>query len=533
MLKTVNPRELRAMFDDGAELALLDAREEAAFGAAHLLYASCVPLSRLEMKVPVMVPRLGARVVWCDGGEGLAERAAERLTGFGWHEVSVLAGGVPAWAQAGYEVFSGVNVISKAFGEVVELVFDTPSLAPQELRAMMDAGEDLVVLDSRPLPEYQARSIPGGVCTPGAELLYRVATMAPSPHTTVVVNCAGRTRSIIGAQSLRNADVPNTVLALRNGTMGWHLAGFPVETGARRRAPDPTPAQQEQALARATAVAERFGVKVIDTAMLATWEAEREQRTLYLLDVRQPEEYEAGHLAGSLCSPGGQLVQETDHTVATLGARIVLVDDTGVRSRMTAAWLQQMGWDAVVLDGALAGELETGPQVTPILGLDDTPLPVLSPEAVDDLRQRGQARVLDLSLSRAFRNGHVPGAVWGVRARLHRALAKLPAGGTVVLVSEDDRLARLAGLDVAALDLRPLAVLEGGMRAWRGARLALDTGTSGMADEADDLWLRPYERDAGQEDAMRDYLSWEVDLVEQLRRDGSARFALPPRQPAS
>ena len=66
---------------------------------------------------------------------------------------------------------------------------------------------------------------------PGAELVLRVRDIAPSPDTTIVVNCAGRTRSIIGAQSLINAGIPNKVVALRNGTMGWHLAGFTCDKG--------------------------------------------------------------------------------------------------------------------------------------------------------------------------------------------------------------------------------------------------------------------------------------------------------------
>ena len=59
---------------------------------------------------------------------------------------------------------------------------------------------------------------------PGAELVLRAGRVAPDPETTIIVNCAGRTRSIIGTQSLINAGVANKVVALRNGTIGWNLA---------------------------------------------------------------------------------------------------------------------------------------------------------------------------------------------------------------------------------------------------------------------------------------------------------------------
>ena len=142
-----------------------------------------------------------------------------------------MKGGLKAWRDAGYEVFTGVNVPSKAFGEVVEHENDTPRIDAADLQKLVDAKTDLVILDSRPMPEFNNMSIPGGIDCPGAELVYRVKDFAPSPKTLVVVNCAGRTRSIIGAQSLINAGLPNKVIALKNGTMGWHLAGLKVARG--------------------------------------------------------------------------------------------------------------------------------------------------------------------------------------------------------------------------------------------------------------------------------------------------------------
>ncbi|HEX7006272.1 MAG TPA: rhodanese-like domain-containing protein, partial [Alphaproteobacteria bacterium] len=230
-IRTVDPATLRAMMVDGDELALLDVREQGVFGRGHLLFASCVPLSRLELMIDTLVPRRSVRVVLCDGGEGLAERAAERLASLGYTDVAVLAGGVEAWRAAGHVLFSGVNVPSKAFGELVERRCNTPRLTAHELAAKLEVGEDLVILDSRPWDEYRRMNIPGGIDAPGAELVYRVHDLAPTPDRLVVVNCAGRTRSIIGAQSLINAGIANRVAALKDGTMGWHLAGLPLEKG--------------------------------------------------------------------------------------------------------------------------------------------------------------------------------------------------------------------------------------------------------------------------------------------------------------
>src|SRR5437868_6364167 len=216
--QVVTPGDLKTMLADGQELAILDLREELIFSKAHLLWARSVPLSRLELLVSGLVPRRETRIVLCDDGDGLVERGAQVLCRFGYADLSCLGGGIAAWTAAGFELFSGVNVPSKAFGEFVEHAAGTPSIAADELEQWMRTGADVVVLDSRPLEEYARMSIPTAINVPGAELVLRVRDIARSPGTTVVVNCAGRTRSIIGAQSLINAGVPNRVVALRNGT---------------------------------------------------------------------------------------------------------------------------------------------------------------------------------------------------------------------------------------------------------------------------------------------------------------------------
>ena len=522
---TISPEDLRARLLGAEELALLDLREQGTFGERHLLYASCLPLSRLELRVGRLVPRRSAPVVLCDGGEGLAERGAGRLAALGYTDVRVLAGGAPAWEAAGHAVFTGINVPSKAFGEFVEHELDTPSVSPEELKAMMDRGERLVVLDSRPMDEFQVMSIPGGICCPGAELVHRVGDAAPDPDTLVVVNCAGRTRSIIGAQSLIDAGIANRVAALRNGTMGWHLAGYELARGRADRPPPRGAAWREESARAAERIAGRFGVEYVDAGTLAAWRSEADRRSLYVFDVRSPEEYREGHLADAVHVAGGQLVQTTDEHVATLGARIALVDDDGVRATLTASWLRRMGWEACVVRGALEAEdLVSGPGPAASAGAA-VPVPaapaLVAPRELECLIEAGRALVLDLADSRTFRRGCLPGAWHAVRADLPERAAALPARPVTVLTSPDGVLAALAAGELEG-DVR---VLAGGTAAWTTDGRALAPGEPDrIAPNVNDVWLRPYDRGAGVEDAMREYLAWETDLVAQLARDGTARF---------
>src|SRR5271168_1701381 len=361
MPKTITAAQLRGRFRSDGEIAIVDAREEGSFHERHLLMASCLPFSRLELLAPGQLPRRSVPIVFCDDGEGLAERAAARLIEGGYTDVSVLAGGVAAWQAAGFPVYSGVHVPSKAFAEVVEHEYGTPWISAEELAERQKRGEPMAIFDSRSYEEYHSNTIPGAISVPGGELVYRFRELVPSQDTFVVVNCGGRTRSIIGAQSLIDAGVPNRVVSLKDGTMAWHLAGLGVVSGATGRAPEVSSEGVAAARQRAEAVARRYGVPVIDRGTLAEWRREADRRTLHVMDVRDPAEYRAGHMPGSAMAPGGQLIQETDSWLGVWGARVVLVDDTGVRARMTASWLKRMGWDAVVLEGGLAGaELERG-----------------------------------------------------------------------------------------------------------------------------------------------------------------------------
>jgi rhodanese-related sulfurtransferase len=525
----ITPVELRGRLHDGGEIAIVDPREEGSFHQRHLLMASCLPLSRLELIAPALLPRRAAPIVVCDadapGGEGLADRAAARLIEGGWSDVSVLAGGVAAWEAAGFPVYSGVHVPSKAFAEVVEHEYGTPWISAEKLAERQKRPDPIVIFDSRSYEEYHSNSIPGAISVPGAELVYRFHQLVPSPDTFVVVNCGGRTRSIIGAQALIDAGVPNRVVSLKDGTMAWHLAGLDVVNGATDRAPEVSAEGVATARQRAEVVARRYGVPTNDRAALALWQREASQRTLYVLDVRDPAEYRAGHLPGSLMAPGGQLVQETDSWLGIWGARVVLVDDTGVRARMTASWLRRMGWDVAVLDRGLEGaRLEQG-----VPAIDTSMFPLAGPEPATITPAELHAQpttVIDLALSRRHREGYIPGAWFAIRARLPFALTKLPAQGELVLTSEDGAIARFAAAEIASDAGRPVRVLAGGTAAWKAAGLPLETGMGPLADEPDDVSLSARDRPADRERFMREYLAWEIDLVNQIAHDTDCRFRL-------
>lgn len=535
-LPLTSPAQVREALLNRQEIVLLDVREEDEFAQAHPLFAAQLSWGRLELEAWRRIPRRDVPIVVYDDaprGPALAESAAQRLLALGYTRVSVLEGGLAGWEAAGGELFRDVNVPSKSFGELVESRRHTPSLAAEEVQGLLDGGADVVVVDVRRFDEYQTMNIPGSTSLPGAELVLRIGSLAPDPTTRVIVNCAGRTRSIIGTQSLVNAGIPNPVAALRNGTIGWVLAGQTLERGADRRYPAVDPALAVIARQRARAVADRAGVGRATLADVARWRGEA-GRTTYTLDVRTPEEYRAGHLPGFAPAPGGQLVQETDFAVPVRGARVVLADRDGVRANMTASWLAQMAWEVYVLDGVPdVAFTETG-EPSPSFPPPPAHLPEhqISVAELRPLLADPGTVVIDLTTHVNYLRGHLPSAWFALRARLDEAVAEITrhraaAGVSVsryVLTCATSRLADYALPELEARVAAPVWVLTGGTQAWQAAGLALETGAGLLASPPIDRYRRPYEGTDNPREAMQAYLDWEFGLVAQLARDGTHGF---------
>lgn len=511
--------------------AVLDVRERAAYERGHIYRATSLPRRLLEWRLPRLVPARGTPVVLCDDDGRLAALARPTLQAMGYGDVRVLAGGIEAWRQAGLPLVQGVNVPSKVFGERMLHERKTPQVSPQELRAWLDARVDLVLVDARTPEEYHRGCIPGAWSLPGGELVLRIRELVTRPDTTIVVHCGGRTRSYIGAESLRRMGLPNRLVALENGTMGWELAGLALERGATRWMPAPSAESRARAAAVAARVASEDDVTFISADDLRTlWEG-RERDNVYVLDVRSPEDYASGHVPGSVSAPGGQAVQATDEYVAVAAASIVLVCDDSVRSVMTASWLRHMGFPrvSVLRDGLAAWvdsgrPLETGAPPDPCFGLDEARsqvkwVAVLPLAAALDEGER--PLVLDVGPSDAFRRGHVPGAVWACRSRLELSMGRLAPDRSrpIVVTCGDGQHSTLAAATLGRLGHARVSVLDGGIRAWSEAGLPLERGLGRLADEADDVLLKPYDRGRA---AMQAYLRWE----EALDTEGRSPHAL-------
>ena len=510
--------------NSGKSYALFDVRERGEYNAQQIFTATSLPRGQIEFRLLSLVPTHNVPVVAYDEGGERASLAAATMERMGYEKVSVLEGGLPAWSSAGYRTVSGVNVPSKVFGERVHSKLKVPEITPEKLKTLQEEKKDLAILDVRTPQEFSRFCVPGAINVPGGDLILWTEALRQKPDGTVVINCAGRTRSIIGTAALRRLGLTN-VCALRNGTMGWTLAGLDLEHNPTRETPMPSPESSKRAGLLAERVEVEEGIPLISVPELLGLCNEAKRQVLYLIDVRSEREYAAGHIQGSMNIPGGQAVQRADDYIAVREGQIVFISHGQSRAVMAAYWYRQMGFRKVaVLKGGIRSWAESGQAM-------DTGIPAEEPAGLKAAREVARlidpaevsrklrldrTVVLDVGISLSFEESHLPGAFWLPRGWLELKIhSAYPDRNQLIVVTCPNGLnSVLAASTLAKLGYTQVSVLDGGVQAWSANGYPTEKGIDRCLIPPNDVVLSPSV--TGNKEAMKRYLEWEVELTEEL-----------------
>ena len=511
----ITSQQLKPRLTGANEIAFLDVREHGQTGEGHPFFSVPLPYSELESRAKALLPCHAAELVVMDAGDGVARKAAERLKALGYSDVSELDGGAPAWAAAGYNLYKGVHVPSKTFGELLEHAENTPNVTAAELHRWQEEGRSLIILDGRSPAEFRKMSLPSALNCPNAELGFRFSELVPDDSATVVINCAGRTRSILGVEGLRLVKVSNPLFALENGTQGWRLAGLDLNHGVDPTPlPNPSAARLRELAGAAADIASEHDVPKLPPEELSRWLLD-DTRTTYVFDVRTHEEFGQARWPTARHAPGGQLVQTTDQFIAVRNARVVLSDDVGLRAVTTAVRLKQMGHDVYLLDAdartfaAAADRIECATEH----------------DAAERFRQcaEGASLILDVSKSMEYRDAHIAESQWATRARLN--YAQLEKSDPILVTGRRQNLIDGVAADLIGRGIRAQSCV-GSPAIWSAAGYDVVGDPSSPTDEeCIDYLFFVHDRHDGNLDAARRYLEWEVGLVNQLDEQERSVFA--------
>lgn len=523
----IDASDLAGRIARGEEIALLDVREQWDYCRGHALPASSCPLSSIELSIARLVPRRSAPIAVMDDGsaetDSLAVRATATLASLGFSDVSILRGGVAGWMGAGYGLFTGIHAFSKLFGEFVDHLYQPPTITADEFCA---SSVTRVLVDVRPRDEYVRATLPGSINIPAGELLRAIPHISDD-DMPLVLHCGGRTRGIVAAQTLRAAGVPHPVYVLENGTIGWRLSNRDTVCGADIGIAPVPEALDDRRRKLCQDLLERSGAQQLDASALVQVMAARDRKTTYFLDVRSKEEFDLRHHAMAVHAPAGQLIQEIDRFIATRNARLVLLDGEGDRAAFAALWLKMMGWRDLCwapMESWLAVDGRgRGAPVVSSLGCPAASL--VEAGQARAIIEAGEAAVLDLSTSLAYEAGHVPGAFFAIRSQVRpQTLTPIAGKRSLILLSEDGSLAKVARGEVAAMFAGAVLVLDGGMAAWRAAGFATEEGPVALLHPPHDVRRSIYQQPGDIREAMRGYIEWEQALAAKAQTETYLSF---------
>lgn len=526
MSSTISAAALDEWLSTGTRQALLDVRERGEYALAHIPTACPLPRGLIEVNLECLVPwRDTPLVLYCDDGHRSA-LAAATCRSLGYGDVRVLEGGLSAWTATDNEPEYGVNVFGKTLGE---RLVSTGQVAQVEVDELADMSPDeVIVLDSRTAPEYRKGHIPGAINMPSGEMPAALLSLPAETRaeTTVVVHCAGRTRSILGANLVAEMGF-RRAFALRNGTMAWRLSGRRLETDEKRWRHSVDNDGHAAAVAFARTFVEPTSATPIETADL------RHRLTLrrppYLVDVRLDEAFRTDSIAGARHCAVGQLANAADEMLAVRAAEIVCYSTRDVRAQIGAALLSRIGYPRVRwLEGGLRAWKDIGGPTSSTGGSQRVPpyadvrstVRSISPRALCD---DSTLRVLDVRRSSEYAVAHIPGSIWIPRGDLERrAPQALHADEQVVVVSDRGVRAALSVKTLADRGYDSVRVLDGGLAAWAKENRTLEQGLSGAdvslreaKEDAELVAQRPALLERDTEDMLR-YLDWEERLGEQF-----------------
>jgi len=509
MNNNVDAKTVKAWISDNKEIAFIDVREIGQHTGGHPLFSVSIPYSIFEINIEKLLPNKTVRVVLCDNNNGISELAFKHANTLGYTKVFILKNGVKGWLEANFKLFDGINVPSKSFGELVEHKFHTPSITPIDLLHKQNKKEDIVILDGRPFEEYKKMSIPQSICCPNAELPYKISSIVKDTKTEIIINCAGRTRSIIGAQTLINFGIKNRVYALENGTQGWFLSDLKLDNNKKNYFNiNPNEFEKEKLKNKILNLLDKNHIQVIGLSEVQSL-IEDETRSTYIFNVKTDLSSE-NSIPGIRNVPGGQLVQATDNYVGVLKSRIILLDEGDlVRAGTTALWLKKMNFECYVCKEM---EKEIKLNIKDHIKFKNTSLNYAK---LDDFKELDKCVIFDIRKSIDYCEARLKNSVWLNRSSLKQNISNLLQN--IIIIFDDISMLTLIVKDLK--ELRPEIQVQ--VYHWDKEEIHkfpeyFDQNIINLDKKYIDFNFHTYMRHNGNKDHAKQYLKWETDLLEKM-----------------
>ena len=517
----ITPETVRSWISDKEEVAFIDVREIGQHTNGHPFFSISIPYSLFEFNIKILVPNKQTRVILIDNNNGISDLVYNIAHQMGYSNISIIEGGVEEWVSAGYKLFDGINVPSKSFGELIEKYFHTPSITAKELAQKQKNNENYIVIDGRPFLEYNKMSIPKSICCPNAELFYRVSSYIKDINTEIIINCAGRTRSIIGAQTLIDFGIKNKVKALENGTQGWFLSELSLEHNKNKYLEVlPNDLEIQQLQNKVLKLTNDLNIDLINLKKAQELIIDKKKST-FIFDVTTSKTISTK--PGTIMNvPGGQLIQATDKYIGVWKATVILVDDGDlIRAGTTSFWLKKMGYEVYILKEGLlkAQTLKFTKEIDhKLIDLDFINL--------EDLVKIKKQILYDIRSSKDFCKMRIKNSIWLNRAHLYRE--KIKTDDPIIIITDNLEKASLIVKDLKQKDKGAIIkVYKWNQNEITSYPSVIDVTIETLSEQNNiDFNFHTHMRHDGNKEHAKQYLEWEINLVSKMDKQELSFFKL-------
>jgi len=330
-------RVLNLLKNNTKNISFLDIRERKEYVHGFAFGSVNCPFSKFKYLIKELVPDVNTTLILI-GIKNIyqKDKIQKILKKLKYDRSFILKGDYKIWKKQKFPLWAGEYTFSKAFGEWIEITSNIKNLYAKELYKIHKKNHNYLQIDARPKKEFEKFSLPQSVQCSGGELPCFINNKE-NLRKNFIVHCAGRTRSIIAYQTLKDFNFKNKKYVLNGGTQNWVLNGFDRKFKNQSKIKS-TKINYKDDLKLAHSIAKKFKIPSTQTM--------NKQTNSYNFQINS-EIKNFKKIPGWKQVDATTLIQSTDKFISSTNTRVLIFSNIPSSAVFAVIWLRRMGYQAI------------------------------------------------------------------------------------------------------------------------------------------------------------------------------------------
>ena len=328
---------IKLLKNNKKNISFLDIRERKQYVHGFAFGSVNCPFSKFKYLIKELVPDLNTNLILIGvKNNNQTNQIQKILTKFRYCRSYIIKGDYKNWKKHKFPLWAGEYTFSKAFGEWIEITSNIKNLYAKELNKIHKKNHNYLQIDARPKKEFEKFSLPQSVQCSGGELPCYINNKE-NLKKNYIVHCAGRTRSIIAYQTLKDFNFKNKKYVLNGGTQNWVLNGYDRKFKNKSKIKS-TKINYKDDLKLANSVAKKFNIP--STQIVS------KQANSYNFQINS-EIKSFKKISGWKQVNATTLIQSTDKFISSTKTKVLIFSHIPSSAVFTVIWLRRMGYQAI------------------------------------------------------------------------------------------------------------------------------------------------------------------------------------------